>query len=45
MSVPAHDQRDYEFAKKYNISFVSVINSKNSSDDRAYVGEGKLINS
>tara|TARA_B100000886_G_scaffold84512_2_gene55171 strand:- start:9463 stop:10878 length:1416 start_codon:yes stop_codon:yes gene_type:complete len=43
--VPAHDQRDYEFAKKYNISFTRVINSDHSRNDRAYAGEGKLINS
>ena len=45
MSVPAHDQRDYEFAKKYNISFTRVIDSDHSRNDRAYTGEGKLINS
>ena len=45
MSVPAHDQRDYEFANKYNLPFVKVIDSEYACDDEAYVGEGKLINS
>lgn len=29
MAVPAHDKRDYEFAKKYNLSIIEVINKKN----------------
>jgi len=43
MSVPAHDQRDYEFAKRYVLKIKQVIegNIKNC----AYEGEGKLINS
>ena len=39
MAVPAHDERDYEFAKKYNIEILEVIKSEN-----AYK-EGILINS
>ncbi len=42
MSVPAHDQRDYEFARKYNLPVVKVIS--NDSDD-FYSGEGTLVNS
>ena len=44
MGVPAHDQRDFEFAKKYKIEIKQVIEG-NITNDRAYVGEGKLINS
>ncbi len=45
MSVPAHDQRDYEFANKYDLPFVKVIDSEHVSADQAYTGEGKLVNS
>jgi len=48
MCVPAHDQRDFEFAKKYNLPIIEVIknpNIKNRSLTSAYEGEGYLINS
>ena len=48
MSVPAHDQRDYEFAKKYDIPILDVIsNTKGYVDtsNEAYVEKGMLINS
>ena len=50
MAVPAHDQRDFEFAKKYNIPINVVINPENyelkaEKMTRAYVDEGVLINS
>lgn len=48
MMVPAHDQRDREFAKKYNIDIIMVINPINieeAVEDKAYAGEGVLINS
>jgi len=44
MAVPAHDQRDFEFAKKYKIKIKQVIEGK-LSDTRAFTEEGKLINS
>ncbi len=44
MAVPAHDQRDFEFANKYNINMKEVI-SGGSIKERAYTGEGILINS
>lgn len=44
MAVPAHDQRDYEFAKKYDIPVKTVIESK-ETQDRAYEGDGKLVDS
>jgi len=43
MAVPAHDQRDYEFAKKYNIEVKQVIEGK--LENKAYEGDGKLVNS
>ena len=49
MGVPAHDQRDYEFAKKYslNIKYVISIDSAHNlvESEKAYVEEGLLINS
>jgi leucyl-tRNA synthetase len=44
MAVPAHDQRDFEFAKKYNIKIKEVIKGS-LTEDRAYTGGGELINS
>ena len=49
IGVPAHDQRDYEFAQKYNLKITQVIqNSKEKQNailQKAYTGDGKLINS
>jgi len=48
MAVPGHDQRDYDFAKKYNIEIIQVISDKNnesSIENEAYIGDGILINS
>ena len=47
---PAHDQRDFEFAKKYDLKIISVIEPKNKKDiielnNKAYTGPGKIINS
>ena len=46
MGVPAHDQRDFEFAKKYNLEIKQVV-SKDKNEDlfEAYTGMGKMINS
>ena len=44
MAVPAHDTRDYEFAKKFNIEIIPVIEGGNI-DEEAYVGDGVHINS
>ena len=44
MAVPAHDQRDFEFAKKYSLKMRQVIVGEDIKA-KAYVGEGKLINS
>ena len=47
MAVPAHDQRDFEFAKKYELPIVEVIRSPDVVFDgrAAYEGEGTLVNS
>ncbi len=50
MAVPAHDERDWEFAKKYNLEIIQVIkpNSHKSTDLKniqLYTAEGVLINS
>jgi len=50
MAVPSHDQRDFDFAKKYKIAIKQVIKSSNESDNKnilnkAYTGNGVLINS
>lgn len=46
MAVPAHDTRDFAFAKKFNLEIVEVIKQKDSStDNEAYVGEGEITNS
>jgi len=44
MGVPAHDQRDWEFAKEHKLSIVKVISGGNIKKE-AYDGEGKLVNS
>jgi leucyl-tRNA synthetase len=46
MAVPAHDQRDYDFAKKHNAQIIEVIKGENSSiEEKAYEDEGVLVNS
>lgn len=44
MVVPAHDERDYEFAKKFDLPIIPVIEGGNTEQE-AYTGEGKHINS
>ncbi len=44
MAVPAHDQRDFDFAKKYKIDIKKVIKGE-LTDTRAFSEKGKLINS
>ena len=44
MAVPAHDQRDYDFAKKFGIEIVAVIKGGDISKE-AYTGDGEMINS
>ncbi len=50
MAVPTHDQRDFEFAKKYNLPLIVVIQSPDRALNvqtmtEAYTGEGILVNS
>jgi len=50
MAVPTHDQRDFEFAKKYGLKLRVVIQNPDGNLDEetmaeAYVGEGTLVNS
>ncbi len=47
MAVPAHDERDFEFAEKFDLPIKEVVEKPdNSSDDeRCYHGEGELVNS
>ena len=46
MAVPAHDTRDYEFAKKYQLDINQVIDSDNADlSTEAFTGDGTLINS
>jgi leucyl-tRNA synthetase len=44
MVVPAHDERDYEFAVKYNLPIIKVYEKSNPNDSN-FGGEGKLVNS
>lgn len=45
MAVPAHDERDYSFAKQFDLPIVPVIASNEKESDSVYTGGGKLINS
>ncbi len=45
MAVPAHDERDYEFAKKYALPINQVIKNGNENSKGAFTGNGVLINS
>ena len=48
MAVPAHDQRDFEFAKKYDLPIKQVIVGNDGiieNQTEAYTGEGKLVDS
>ena len=43
---PAHDQRDFDFAKKYNLEIIKVVSNENDELlKEAYIGPGKIINS
>ena len=44
MAVPAHDERDYEFAKKFNLEIIPVLEGGDLSKE-AFVGDGLHINS
>ena len=45
---PAHDQRDFDFAKKYKLEIIPVVKSENTNEETmssAYTGDGTIINS
>jgi leucyl-tRNA synthetase len=42
---PAHDQRDFDFAKKYNLEIKQVVSNNEQKLTEAYVGPGQIINS
>ena len=44
---PAHDQRDFDFAKKYNLEIKQVVSDGKENNDlkKAYIGDGVIINS
>ena len=44
MAVPAHDERDYAFASKFNIPIIEVIRGGDISKE-AYTGDGEMVNS
>ncbi len=44
MAVPAHDERDYDFAKKFGIDIIEVIKGGNIAE-AAYTGDGDMVNS
>lgn len=44
MAVPAHDTRDYDFAKKFGIDIIEVIKGGDISKE-AYIGDGEMVNS
>ncbi len=44
MAVPAHDDRDYDFAKKFGIDIIEVIKGGNI-EEAAYAGDGEMVNS
>lgn len=44
MAVPAHDTRDYDFAKKFGIGIIEVIKGGDISKE-AYTGDGEMVNS
>jgi leucyl-tRNA synthetase len=52
MAVPAHDERDFEFAKEFNLPIVPVVEPQNNEDaelvkkgELCFVGDGRAINS
>jgi leucyl-tRNA synthetase len=45
MAVPAHDERDHEFAVQYSLPIVQVIEPATSDAKLPYIGEGKMVRS
>jgi len=45
MSVPAHDERDFEFAKKFDLPIIKVLTPADGSDIDCFTGNGRAVNS
>jgi len=45
MAVPAHDERDFDFAKKYGLEIIEVVKGKDKKEGVAFVEDGILFNS
>lgn len=45
MAVPAHDERDYEFAQQFNLDIMPVVQPKEGSVEGLYTGDGVMVNS
>lgn len=45
MAVPGHDERDHEFAKKYNLPIIEVVKGSPNIEEEAYTGDGEHVNS
>ncbi|MBQ8848539.1 MAG: leucine--tRNA ligase [Candidatus Gastranaerophilales bacterium] len=45
MAVPYHDERDFAFAKKYNLPMIQVINGDGFKEGECYIEKGYLVNS
>lgn len=45
MGVPAHDERDFDFAETFNLPIIEVVEKPEDSSEQCYHGEGLLINS
>ena len=45
MAVPAHDERDWEFAKKYDLKIIEVVKGGDDVQQEVYAGNGEAVNS
>lgn len=45
MAVPAHDDRDNEFAEKFGIDIIEVVQAPEGNDDKCFTGNGTAVNS
>ena len=45
MAVPGQDQRDYDFAKKFDLPIIRTVDVPENFEGEAYTGDGQAINS
>ncbi|WP_083511621.1 leucine--tRNA ligase [Alicyclobacillus acidiphilus] len=45
MAVPAHDERDFEFAKQFGLDIIPVVQPEDGEAEELYTGDGRMINS